>query len=832
MDWKVRRSSRMTLNKKTVLHLFLLAIAIQATTSLSQQSPTPDPLEESEQEEATQKYIGNIFIQGLTVLPEDTIFSKIPYEKGDLFDKRITSEAIKKIYELGYFKQISFKTASPSAGIIDLYVILTEKTVIKDVVFKGNKYLATEDLKKKLGEQLLAVEPRELKKYALALQRFYAEKNYHFTKITPTLEIDSEGKGTVIFTIIEGPIALVKKVRFEGNNHFSGKKLRSLLFTREDWILGILDRAGTYNPLAVEQDRDTLERFYQSNGYLHAKVPTADIAFNDKKKEITVTFVIQEGDLFTISSVKAPGNDLITEEELLEIIPLRAGQLYSKELVRFSIDQLRTRWGAQGYIYADIDPSIEPDDDNKTVAITFFSHPGNTVHVNRINIFGNEKGRDKIIRRQLIIEEGDLLTTPNMEESKNRVAQLGYFDVKEGVNWKINRLDEETADLDLLVKEIKTGRFEWKTSYGGSPTRLDSSNTGVMGELSMSDRNLFGKGLFAQVVGRMSSEEKAFNFSFAEPWFCDKPVRVGFDAFFNHTSYDEIKKVVGTVGEKQLGASLNLGFSAKKLDNTIFLFETGFQNINHLGAAPKAAINSNPLDEAEYQLILDERFLGGRFAFFQAAMKQNTLNHHMHITEGYKWDLTSKFAIPSLGDDVIGFYKIEGDAHWYTSIIGDYQLVFHSHIHGGFLHSLNKKVIPYRELFSIGGPASVRAWRFGQISPMWYTNELTLNENWQGESIGGKKAMFLNLELIFPITSNLTMKGCVFYDGGSGWDTPDSRTIRPDHLKNNSFDYRHCIGLGIRLIEPQPIRVDWGFKLDRRKNESLSEVQFSGYYDF
>jgi len=823
----------MTSKKNSFLRLFLVALTFRSCISWAQQSTSPDPTNESEQTESVDgKTIRRIVVEGLTVLPADTILSKIPFEQGDTFDAHATSAAIKKIYELGYFRQIEFEVAPVDSDQIDLYVVLEEKTLVKELVFKGNRHVSESDLKKKLGDQLIAVESRELKKYALALQQFYAEKNYHFATVTPSLEVDADGKGTVVFTIKEGPMALVKKVRFEGNEHFSGKKLRSLLFTREDWILAPLDRAGTYNPLAVEQDRDTLERFYQSNGYLNAKVPKANITFDDKKREITVTFIIQEGELYTISSIKAPGNDLISEEELLEIIPIRTGQLYSKEFVRFSIDRLRMKWGSLGYIYADIDPSIEPDDEKKTVAITFFSHPGNRVHVNRVNILGNEKGRDKVIRRQLLIEEGDLLTTPGMEESKNRVAQLGYFDPKEGVNWRINRIDEETADIDLLVKEIKTGRFEWKTSYGGSPTRLDSSNTGLMGELSMSDRNLFGKGLFAQVVGRMSLEEKAFNASFADPWFCDKPIRLGFDIIYNHTSYDEIKQVAQTVGEKQQGASINLGFAVKKLDDVIFLFESGFQNINYLGNAPRAVVNSGPVDQAEYQLILDQRFLGGRFAFFQGSMRKNTLNHHLHVTEGYKWDLTSKVAIPSLGDSIISFYKIEGDAHWYTPIIGDYQLVFHAHIHGGMLHSIHERIIPYRELFSIGGPASVRAWRFGQISPMWYTSDLASVDGWQGESIGGKKAMFVNLELVFPITSNLTMKGSVFYDGGSGWDTPDAKSIRPDHLRNNSFDYRHCIGIGIRLLEPQPIRVDWGFKLDRRTGESASEVQFSGYYDF
>ena len=821
----------MTTKKNHFLRLVVIAFVLQVgclhhtlANQASNQSLKDTPQGPSD-------IVDNIIIEGLTLLPEDTILSKIPYEKGDFFDPHPTSLSIKKIYDLGYFKQVHFATKKTSPGIIDLHVILEEKTPIKEIVFEGNKVIATKDLKKKLGD-LIAAEPRELTKYALALERYYSEKNCHFAKIKTALKIDVDGKGIAIFTICEGPVALVKKVRFIGNKHVSGKRLRSLLFTREDWILSVLDRSGTYNPLAIEQDRDTIEQFYQSNGYLHAKVPKADINFNEKKKDITVTFTIQEGAQYTISSVKAPGNDIITEAQLLDRIPLRPGMLYSKELLRFSIEQLRNLWGAKGYIYADIDPSIEPDEDNKTVAITFYSHPGDTVHVNRINIFGNEKSRDKIIRRQLVIEEGDLLTTEGMEASKNRVAQLGYFDPKDGVNWKINRLDNETADIDLLVKEIKTGRFEWKTSFGGSPTRLDSPNTGVSAEISMTDRNLAGKGYFSQVVGRISAEEKAFTLSLADPWFCDKPIRVGIDAFLNHSTYDELKKTTKTVGEKQLGSSVNLGFASKTLDNTLFLFDLGFQNINYLGTPPQASISSNPIDRAEYQLILDERFLGGKFAFLQSAIKRNTLNHHIHVTEGYKWDLTSKFAIPIL-DDVVGFFKFEADAHWYTSLIGDYQLVFHSHFHGGIITEMGyRKRIPYRELYSIGGPASVRAWRFGQISPLWFTNDLVVDQDWQGESIGGKKAVFVNLELVFPITNNLSIKGCVFYDGGAGWDTPNANTIRVGHLKNNSFDYRHCIGIGIRLLEPQPMRVEWGFKLDKRDGEPLSEVQFSGYYDF
>ncbi len=819
----------MSSKKNSFLCLFLLSSILHTPLQSAAGNQSSQVTSSYQDDEEEKKYIRQIIVQGLTLLPEDTIISKVPFESGDLFDQFLTNPAIRNIYDLGYFKQVYFNVVEVDEKTIDLYVIVEEKTPIKDIEFKGNKNLEAKDLKKKLGD-IIAAEERELKKYAHALERYYAEKNYHFAKINAELVME-DNKGIAVFTVNEGPMALVKKVRFDGNKHFGSKKLRSLLFTQEDWILGVIDRAGTYNPLAIEQDRDTIEKFYQSNGYLNAKVPAADVLFDDKNESITITFNIQEGDIYTISSVNAPASEPLTEENLLEVVPVKSGQLYSRELIRISIEQLRMLWGAKGYIYADIDPSIEPDEENKTVAVNFYSHPGNTVHVNKINIFGNEKARDKVIRRQLTIEEGDLLTTPHMEVSKNRVAQLGYFDLKEGINWKINRLSDDTADLDLLVKEVKTGRFEWKTSYGGSPTRLDSSNTGLMAEISMNDRNLWGKGLFASLTGRISSEEKALNFSFANPWFLDKPVRVGFDGIFNHTSYDEIKQVKQTVGEKQIGASVNAGFVVKQLNETMFLFDVGFQQINYLGNPPKASVSSDPLDQAEYQLILDERFLGGYFVQFQNSIRQNFLNHHVHISEGYKWDLSSKFAIPCL-DTPIGFFKVEGDAHWYTSVIGDYQLVFHAHMHWGVIAQFGNHQVPYRELFNIGGPASVRAWRFGQISPTWVTSGIAITDDWNGEPIGGKKALFINFELVFPITQNLNIKGCVFYDGGSGWDTPDSRTIRPDHLRNNSFDFRQCIGVGLRLLEPQPIRVDWGFKLDRRKGEPLSEVQFSGYYDF
>ena len=200
-------------------------------------------------------------------------------------------------------------------------------------------------------------------------------------------------------------------MRFTGNNTFSGKQLRSLLFTREDWIGGFLHRAGSYQPEAIEADKYVIENYYQSHGFFHAKVANVTIDIDPVTKGATVTFHILEGDQYRISTVSAPGNELLSTEQLCARLPMWPGQLYSKERVRETLEYLRTLWGSFGYINAEIEPAIQPDDANKTVAITFYTQLGQKVTVNKITIIGHDKTHDKVIRRQLLVEEGGVLTT-------------------------------------------------------------------------------------------------------------------------------------------------------------------------------------------------------------------------------------------------------------------------------------------------------------------------------------------------------------------------------------------------------------------------------------
>lgn len=782
--------------------------------------------------EHNKKIIQSICVKGLSLLPEETILSLIPYTVNEPFDATLTGKIIHTLYALGYFKQIKIYTEPGQDNKLILHVLIEEKTPISEVIFEGNKHLSKEDIFKKTDlEKKPAIEEKEIPKYEKIIQRLYKEKNYHFAHVHGKLK-HLDGHATLTFKITEGIYARVQKVRFTGNKTFTDKKLRSMLFTREDWILGFFDKAGTYNSMACEQDRYTLEYFYQSNGFMNIKVGEPIIEFDTKKRDITVTFPIDEGPKYTIKSIKAPGLKDVTNEELESIIPLKTGFLYSRELIRMSIEKLRSFWGKQGYIYADIEPIIEADDENKTVDIIFHSDPGSKVFLNCIHIFGNKKTRDKVIRRQLSLEEGQLLTVDDMEGSKTKIAQLGYFDQQEGISWKLERLDKESADINVFVKEVKTGKFMFQANYGGTPGKLATPGAGMSVELSAMERNLLGLGLEGQITGRIGNGERSFFVNFSDPWFLDRPIRVGFDGFMTHATYDELRKVKSSVQEKRVGATMGVGFLSKTLLNTVFVFDTGLERITHTGkTAPQASVSYSPEANAEYQSILDYRFDGGSFGSFQLSAIHDTRNHHMHISRGHKVQAFARIGVPAFHEPV-GFFKLQFDGHWYTPVIGENTLVFHLHGHLGYVQELHNKRIPYRELYNIGGQASVRGWEFGQIGPMWYIEDQVSETGWQGESIGAKKGFFINSELVFPFTEDFSIKGSVFYDGGTGWDTPNSSQIDPLRLRNNNFDYRQSIGFGVRLTQPQPVRIDWGFKLDKREGEPLSQVHFSTYQDF
>lgn len=799
----------------------------------------------------TVRIINQIFIEGNRHVPLEAILDRMPFKPGEIFQPQKTRPFIRNLYhDLKRFANITIEAENIGKDKIDLYVVLEEKTPLLSVTFDGNKQVTEKEINEKIDFNTIpAIEEHELKKYAQIINRIYIDKGYLLTNIRPEL-IETDGKAHVIFHFEEHERSIIKKIDFCGNSAVSGKTLRGLMFTREDWLLSFMDKAGTYNPEWLERDKHIIEQHYQNNGFINAKVYASEMHMDEKTKQIHLMIHVDEGDKYHFGSISVHGADMLSEEFILANLPIKSGDLYSREAIVDSIKFFEYMFSDLGYLYTQVDPSIQPNDETKKIDVHFTIDPGKRVFLNRLTIRGNQKTRDKIIRRCIPLEEGNIVTSKLMEFSKNKVEALGYFDTRDGVNWKTTRISEDEANLDLIVKEVKTGNAHMKIGFGGPEMLRDDKSrnwvnqvmTGVSFEGSVSDTNVAGTGVRFNLTGKLSTQEQDILLNLTQPWLFDKPIYGSLDAMHRRASYDQLTHAFA-MNEQRTSGSGTLGIVTgwRKIPffhDTYIRYNLGIDRLSY-DKNPQAIAPNIPEPERtearlEYQAVLNQLFYPGKcpvhFGWMNIQLGQDKKNHPMHPSRGHTWMMRGIFAFPSF-DSNIGYAKWDLDANWFTPLIGEIDLVFRLHGYIGFIKPFHHRIIPYRELFHIGGPASVRGFLFGQIGPQFTTGPEEGNAR-NSDSIGAEKTAFINAELIFPIMPDMSFKGLIFYDGGAGWDNPYAHCLSPQFLRNNRFEYRHAVGFGLRLLNPMPMKIDWGFKLDPKKGEAGYEVHFAMGYDW
>jgi outer membrane protein insertion porin family len=848
----------MILRNKLILLMFSFWLSSLNLVYCASQDPAVEDQHASTQEDGLlPEDFNGLVIQELILrrfnqnsyVTDALILNSVPYQIGEEFALNKTTRFIKKLYSLGrpfgFFDQVVVSGQIIDKNHMNLIITTYEKPTLVDTEIVGNSAVGEKEIKKALNiSNVHGLANSDLPIAVKKLQRLYRSNDYHFTKIDMQLEpvahpaqVDQDVAKTagekvkLVIKIEEGRKTKVRKVLFQGNHHVPAKRLRSVMYTREDWLFGIINKAGSYRPENLVADKHFIKSYYKSNGYLMANIASVQTKIDEVSKQLDITFVIEEGDCYTIDKIAIEGgSNELNNDFLLAHLPVKSGDIYSEKNLRDSIEALRMIWGEYGYAFIEVNPSTVPNLVTKKVNLTFYVELGNKIHVNRINIIGNRKTRDKVIRRKIALAEGDLLTLMRMDVSKSKIQQLGYFDLRDGVNWKMHRLDHDWADLDLILKEKKTGHAGLNMGYGGGANTMESSNSFRIGAEAY-DTNVFGRGYLMKLAGEWSKDAWSITTIAANPWLFDRPIMGKVDFHVVRNDYDDELKNVNSFKEQRIGASSSLGFvlNPSRLRETSVEFELAFDDIR-FNERPRVKLTSENEAGLLLQSILDKRFRTGGLMVFANLIRQDFRNSGQHPSSGYQWSLNSRLGF-GIGSSEIGYARTDLDASWYTALIGEHDLIFGIHTHFGAVTGLGAQQIPYKEMFHVGGPVSVRGYLYGQIGPSIRTGE----KSNQVASIGSSKEFFVNAELIFPITGNMSIKGAFFYDGGAGWDTPGYHNMKPSDqilIQNNSFDFRHAIGFGIRMIEPQPIKIDWGLKLDPRNGEPHSEWHFSTYREF
>ena len=526
------------------------------------------------------------------------------------------------------------------------------------------------------------------------------------------------------------------------------------------------------------------------------------------------------------------------------MIPIFEGQYYSVETIKTALENLRLLFGEYGYIFADIEPSLDIDEPTKTVTITFNADPKEKVYLNRLTIRGNQKARDKVIRRQILINEGEMITNIGMDLSKASVNRLGYTDDKNGVNWKITRLDNTHADLDLLFNEKKTGYFQSNLSYGGSPSNKQSPQTGLCFVCNTGDKDFVGTGINLGTTAEISQRYRAFNATASNPWLFDRPIHGLINGFIKAAEYDDqLKMAQNPPIEHRVGGIIGLGYLFKDFGGISVDGAINLERISY-DKEMKANDGFSTADRAIANIVLQKYFQTGNQISLTTSFSQDMRNGVGFITHGHQWKWFTQLTIPGWHSEQkdrdalhhianFNYFKTEFDVTWYTPLINEHDLVLCVHGNIGYTKPFAGKDIPWGALYHMGGPQTIRGYLYGQVGP-----------NWKTDSIGATKGFCVNVEFIVPLSSNLNTCGVIFYDGGAGWDTPYHKEFAraaqnaglsfDKEFSNNNFVYRHSVGIGIRIKSPSPVQVDFGIKLNPSKlfKNEMTQMHLNMVHEF
>ena len=470
-------------------------------------------------QESSLKILGKARVSRLNVkgnrrIEKDAILGVMQTREGEMVNPARLREDLKAVYKMGYFTDVKIDISDTPEGVI-LTVLVTEKPAIKEIITKGNHKVKRDKI----------VEVMDLKPFSVAsesairesinkVQNMYREKGYYEVRITYELLPVTNTEVNLVLHVDEGGKMAIKEINFEGNEHFKAKELRDVMETKEkswlfvtNWITG----SGKLTKDILERDAEKISSFYYNHGFIKAKV--ADPKIDIKGKYIYITIPIQEGPQYQVGKIDIQGDLIDDKEKILEKIEIPKKKIYSREVLQTDITTLSDLYADKGYANADVTPLIKEDDQALKVDVTFDIHQGNKVYFERIDIAGNVKTRDKVIRRELRVYEQELFNATNLKESIKNLRRLEYF---EDVNFGTSPGSApDHMNLKITVKERPTGTFGVGAGY--------STQDRLVGMVEVSQNNLFGRGQQVKIQGIIGSISHRFRASFTEPYLFDRP---------------------------------------------------------------------------------------------------------------------------------------------------------------------------------------------------------------------------------------------------------------------------------------------------------------------
>lgn len=711
------------------------------------------------------------------------ILANIKTKAGDKLSREVIQGDIKRLYGLGYFSNISVDATDYKGGVKVAFIV-EEEPLIKKINLKGNKALKDKTLRQVMVLKAGSVfNKRLLSEDVKKIMALYRDKGYYLIKVkTEAKRLKAQRKIVININIEEGIRVTVREIRIEGNRFFTAKRIKKLMATRVHRFF----TPGVFQEKYFQGDLKKILSFYRNEGFLKVKIVGTKERLEKSRGWMYLTIKIKEGPRFKVGKIKIAGNARFSTEEIRKELKMVPGDIYSPDGLQQDGRRIKLFYAHKGYIFAEVGEETDIREKERKVNIVYNIAGDGLVYIGRIEIKGNVKTRDKVLRRELTIKPGDIFDIRKIERSRQKLYNLGYFSAVSYYITPGNAPNKKNLVFDVV--ERKTGAFMFGFGY--------SSVDDFIGFIQLSQSNFdiknpptfTGGGQKVRIRAQVGTKKTDYDFSFTEPWLFDRPLSFGFDIYNTTriwTDYDE-----GRQGEK-----LRLGYPLGDFTRGSLAYR--LENVDISGVSDNA---SSDLKREEGNFTTSSITLG---------LVKDTRDNVFDPTKGYRNSISAEIAGGILGGDR-DFTKYLGETSWYFKTFKRWEkLILNLRLKGGWVGEYDgTDYVPIYERFYLGGANSIRGYAYRSIGP----------KDEKGEPIGGNVFLQFNAEYTYPIVRKI--KGAIFFDSGGVWK--DMGDVDSSGIKSG-------VGVGLRLFLPiGPVRLDYGYGI----NNGSGRVYFTGGWNF
>lgn len=727
--------------------------------------------------------VKDIRVEGVQRTEAGTVFSYLPVKVGDTMDDQQAITAIRALYATGFFKDVRLEVEQ---GV--LIVLVRERPSIASIEIIGIKEFPTEQLKENMKYAGLA-EARIFDKGALdkatqELKRQYVARGKYGVNVATTVNKLERNRVGIVFSVTEGEVSKIKQINIVGNHAYSEDDLLDLMkLNTTDWM-SFINKNDQYSKQKLTGDLEAMRSLYMDNGYLEFNIDSTQVSITPDRKDIYITINITEGEKYTVSKAELSGNTLIPRIELEKLIKLKTGDTFSRKALTETSSKMGERLGVDGYAFANVNAVPEVDKEKHQVAFNFVVDPGQRVYVRRINVTGNDKTRDEVIRREFRQTESSWFDMEKIKKSKQRVDRLDFFSE---VNLETPAVQgsPDQMDVNISVKEKSTGSFSVGAGF--------SQGEGISLSTGITQSNLLGSGNHISTQINTSKINQIYSLSFTNPYFTEDGVSRGFDIYKRNT--DSTSTAISQYSSRTMGGGVRFGVPIDEDESINYGLAFESTDISLTTISPPRLISYvNTFGASNVNLM---GTIGWSF---------DSRDSVIYTTSGTVKRAFTEIAMPVFD---MRYYKLNYQQQFFYPINDDFTLMMNGE--AGIAGGYGGKPLPFFKNFYAGGTGSVRGYDSNSLGPRDINNL----------AIGGTRRVVGNLELLmpFPGIKEKSMRLSTFIDGGAVYGPGDLP---------GSAGPRYSAGASFTWISPMgPIKLSYAIPLNKQPVDMLQKLQFN-----